>query len=165
MAQGGNYNGTQPNNTSYIKNFVTGTPTSLWKLITYGVNTNNYSCSTIPANVITPASSLIDSVYIPGNLYVDGSIVNPSDVYLKDKIENLLTQAIDKWQGVFDKNTKIALSYSHLAICVSSLQNVKLFNSNLDVVDDAFEYLMSKSSKGEKGQFFTPRYVIDMAVK
>jgi len=66
---------------------------------------------------------------------------------------------------VFDKNTKIALSYSHLAICVSSLQDVKLFNSNLDVVDDAFEYLMSKSSKGEKGQFFTPRYVIDMAVK
>ena len=24
---------------------------------------------------------------------------------------------------------------------------------------------MSKSSKGEKGQYFTPRYVIDMAVK
>ena len=42
---------------------------------------------------------------------------------------------------------------------------VKLFNSNLDVVDDAFEYLMSKSSKGEKGQYFTPRYVIDMCVK
>jgi len=45
------------------------------------------------------------------------------------------------------------------------LQDVKLFNSNLDVVDEAFEYLMSKSSKGEKGQYFTPRYVIDMAVK
>ena len=50
-------------------------------------------------------------------------------------------------------------------ICVSSLQSVKLFNSNLDVVDDAFEYLMSKSSKGEKGQFFTPRYVIEMCVR
>lgn len=50
-------------------------------------------------------------------------------------------------------------------MCVSSLQDVKLFNSNLDVVDDAFEYLMSKSSKGEKGQYFTPRYVIDMCVK
>ena len=33
------------------------------------------------------------------------------------------------------------------------------------MVDDAFEYLMSKSSKGEKGQYFTPRYVIDMCVK
>ena len=32
-------------------------------------------------------------------------------------------------------------------------------------VDDAFEYLMSKAQKGEKGQYFTPRYVIDMCVK
>jgi hypothetical protein len=42
---------------------------------------------------------------------------------------------------------------------------VKLFNSNLDVVDEAFEYLINKSSKGEKGQYFTARYVIDMCVK
>ena len=52
-----------------------------------------------------------------------------------------------------------------MSVCVASLQDVKLFNSNLDVIDDAFEYLMSKSSKGEKGQYFTPRYVIDMCVK
>ncbi len=53
----------------------------------------------------------------------------------------------------------------HLAVCVASLEKVKLFNSNLEVVDDAFEYLINKSSKGEKGQYFTPRYVIDMCVK
>jgi len=45
------------------------------------------------------------------------------------------------------------------------LQDVKLFNSNLEVIDEAFEYLINKSSKGEKGQYFTPRYVIDMCVK
>ena len=33
------------------------------------------------------------------------------------------------------------------------------------MVDEAFEYLINKSSKGEKGQYFTPRYVIDMCVK
>jgi len=52
-----------------------------------------------------------------------------------------------------------------LAVCVASLEKVKLFNSNLEVVDDAFEYLINKSSKGEKGQYFTPRYVIDLCVK
>jgi len=57
------------------------------------------------------------------------------------------------------------LTPSHLSVCVSSLQDVKLFNSNLDVVDEAFEYLINKSSKGEKGQYFTPRYVIDMCVR
>ena len=32
-------------------------------------------------------------------------------------------------------------------------------------MDDAFEIFDVKSSKGEKGQYFTPRYVIDMCVK
>ncbi len=88
-----------------------------------------------------------------------------TDLELKTKIQELFDKAKDKWEGVFDKESRIILTPSHLSICVASLQNVKFFNSNLEVVDDAFEYLMSKSSKGEKGQYFTPRYVIDMCVK
>ena len=33
MTSTANYNGRQPNNTAYIKNYITGTPTSLWKTI------------------------------------------------------------------------------------------------------------------------------------
>jgi len=88
-----------------------------------------------------------------------------TETELKDKIQKLFDKAKNKWDGVFSEEAKILLSPSHLSVCISSLQDVKLFNSNLDVVDDAFEYLMSKSSKGEKGQYFTPRYVIDMCVK
>ena len=88
-----------------------------------------------------------------------------TDSELKETIQNLFDRAKAKWAGIFADDDKIKLTPSHLAICVSSLQNVKLFNSNLDVIDDAFEYLMSKSQKGEKGQFFTPRYVIDMCVR
>jgi len=84
---------------------------------------------------------------------------------LKEKIQKLFNQAKTKWEGVFSEDSRIELTASHLSVCVSSLQDVKLFNSNLDVVDDAFEYLINKSSKGEKGQYFTPRYVIDMCVK
>jgi len=84
---------------------------------------------------------------------------------LKEKIENLFQKAKNKWRGVFSDESQITLTPSHLAICVSSLQDMKLFNSNLEVVDEAFEYLINKSSKGEKGQYFTPRYVIDMCVK
>jgi len=88
-----------------------------------------------------------------------------SDGELKEKIEGLFTNAKKAWEGVFTNDEKIRLTPSHLSVCVSSLQDVKLFNSNLDVIDDAFEYLVSKTSKGEKGQYFTPRYVIDMCVK
>lgn len=88
-----------------------------------------------------------------------------TDEDLKANIQVLFDKAKHKWSGVFNEDEKITLTASHLAVCVASLQDVKLFNSNLDVVDDAFEYLMSKSQKGEKGQYFTPRYVIDMCVK
>ena len=88
-----------------------------------------------------------------------------TDYELKEKIQGLFDDAKKKWEGVFSEESKILLSPSHLAVCVSSLQDIKLFNNNLDVVDDAFEYLMSKAQKGEKGQYFTPRYVIDMCVK
>lgn len=88
-----------------------------------------------------------------------------TDSDLKANIQALFNQAMRKWPGVFNDNNTISLTPSHLAVCVSALQEVKLFNSNLDVIDDAFEYLMSKSAKGEKGQFFTPRYVIDMCVR
>lgn len=88
-----------------------------------------------------------------------------SDSELKQKIENIFNKAKKRWEGVFSNDEKIKLSPSHLSVCISSLESVKLFNSNLEVIDDAFEYLVNKSAKSEKGQYFTPRYVIDMCVK
>jgi type I restriction enzyme M protein len=87
-----------------------------------------------------------------------------TETELFNKVKRLFIKAQERWEGVFTE-TEINLTPSHLSVCVSSLQDVKLFNSNLDVVDEAFEYLINKTSKGEKGQFFTPRYVIDMCVK
>ena len=88
-----------------------------------------------------------------------------TDLALKNKIQSLFDGAKKQWKGVFTDDAKINLSPSHLSVCVSSIQDVKLFNSNLQVIDEAFEYLVNKSSKGEKGQYFTPRHVIDMCVK
>ncbi|WP_278489321.1 N-6 DNA methylase [Megamonas funiformis] len=88
-----------------------------------------------------------------------------TETELKGKIQKLFKEAKTKWNGIFGKSTEIELTGSHLSVCVASLQDVKLFNSNLDVIDDAFEYLMSKSQKSEKGQYFTPRYVIEMCVR
>ena len=88
-----------------------------------------------------------------------------TDAELQKKIQRLFDDAKNHWKGVFPEGSTFELSDSHLAVCVSSLQDVKLFNSNLQVVDEAFEYLVSKSAKGEKGQYFTPRHVIDMCVK
>lgn len=84
---------------------------------------------------------------------------------LKANIQKLFDEAKEEWPGVFAPGEKIRLTADHLQVCVGSLEEWKLFNSNLDVIDDAFEYLVNKSSKGEKGQYFTPRWVIDLCVK
>ena len=99
------------------------------------------------------------------NYYLRFRNSGDTETQLKVKIEELFLAARGKWEGIFTDSDRIQLTPSHLAICVAALQDVKLFNNNLDVVDDAFEYLMNKSQKGEKGQYFTPRYVIDMCVR
>ena len=84
---------------------------------------------------------------------------------LSKAIQELFNEAKEHWPGVFLEDERIRLSPDHLQVCIGSLEEWKLFNSNLDVIDDAFEYLVNKSSKGEKGQYFTPRWVIDMCVR
>jgi hypothetical protein len=74
---GSNYGGKVGNNTTNVKNFNVGNPIPLWKPIIY----NN-------EKLLTPTIKS-QSVYIQGNLYVDGTIINPSDAYLKDNIEDL----------------------------------------------------------------------------
>jgi hypothetical protein len=72
-------------------------------------------------NVITPSSPKYDNLYIPGNLYVDGHIVSPSDIYLKENIENLSKDIsinlmnIRPTQFVFKKDIQKKLHYGFIA--------------------------------------------------
>ena len=81
------------------------------------------------------------------------------------RIKKLFVDAQNEWKGAFAPNTKLDMQPSTVKSCVLEFQNVRLFNSNLEVVDEAFEYLVNKNQKEEMGQYFTPRYVIDMCVK
>jgi type I restriction enzyme M protein len=84
---------------------------------------------------------------------------------VKRAITNLLEGAKRTWSGVFEPIDEIELRNDHLKVCVSFLEKIKLFNSNLQIIDEAFEYLIPQVSKKKEGQFFTPRPVIDMVVK
>lgn len=85
------------------------------------------------------------------------------DIY--NKLNQLFQNAKDKWPGVFPADSVLEMQRATVKSCVKELQNVKLFNSNLEVVDDAFEHLVNQNQKEGMGQYFTPRYVIDMCVK
>ena len=88
-----------------------------------------------------------------------------SEVDFRKRINALFDEAKDKWRGIFESDSSFELHTEELNISVSYLQNIKLSNSNFEVIDDAFEYLAVKGQKSDKGQYFTPRYVIDMCVK
>jgi hypothetical protein len=77
---GANYSGKQPNSTAYIKNFAYGSPPNLWKTYSH-INSLGE-----PINVLTPSSETFNNVYIPGDLYVDGAIITPTDVNLINNI-------------------------------------------------------------------------------
>ncbi len=111
-------------------------------------------------------AQLIDENKDNANDYRKLQFRSRGDAHLTKKTINMLfLKAKNKWSGIFEKGEPIRISdENHLQICVGFLQNVKLFNSNLQVIDEAFEYLVNKSAKGEKGQYFTPRNVIDMCV-
>lgn len=82
-----------------------------------------------------------------------------------DHVQRLFDDAKKEWPGMFLEGEKILLEPAHLSVCVGELERIKLYDANLEIVDQAFEYLLPDVAKGTKGQYFTPRHVIDMAVK
>lgn len=84
---------------------------------------------------------------------------------LKLRLDDMFSMARSRWPGVFASDDRIRLSPEHLQVCVGTLEECKLYDSDLEVIDEAFEYLINKTSKGEKGQFFTPRWIIEMCVR
>ena len=80
-------------------------------------------------------------------------------------INGLFKEAVKKWPGTFGTLENISLSEEHLSIVVGELERARLFGSDLSIVDEAFEYLIPEVAKGKKGQYFTPRHVIAMAVR
>lgn len=80
-------------------------------------------------------------------------------------INSLYKRAIQKWPGTFYEQEVIRLSPEHLSIVVGEMEKARLFGADLSIIDEAFEYLIPEVAKGKKGQYFTPRHVIAMAVK
>jgi len=83
----------------------------------------------------------------------------------KREIGKLFADAKKEWHGIFSQSDVIELTPEHLNVCVGELTEVKLFSSNLRIIDEAFEYLIPDVAKSKKGQYFTPRPIIDFCVR
>ncbi len=92
-----------------------------------------------------------------------GKALDPEITY--DRINKLFHSACKEWPGIFDEGDDIKLRKDHLQVCVGPIEGVCLMGSNLRIMDDAFEYLLPTEAKKKKGQFFTPRHVVEMCVR
>lgn len=79
--------------------------------------------------------------------------------------QRLFKNAVGEWGDIFSETDEIELSPQALIAVASYFQKYKFFDTDLDVIDAAFEYMINPEQKGDKGQFFTPRQVVKMCVK
>ena len=89
----------------------------------------------------------------------------PDEATTYDRINGLFHKACEEWQGIFREGEDIELTKRHLQVCVGPIEDCRLMGSNLRIMDDAFEYLLPTEAKKKKGQFFTPRPVVEMCVR
>lgn len=89
----------------------------------------------------------------------------PEDIF--NRINGLFQAAKKRphWDEIFDASEIIKLKGDALKLCASAIEPFSLSGTDLEVVDAAFEYLINPEQKGQKGQYFTPRPVVKMAVK
>jgi type I restriction enzyme M protein len=80
------------------------------------------------------------------------------------RINGLYDKACKKWKGVFKEGFE--LTDQNLTYVVAALQEYEFVGEKSgDVLGVAFEALINPETKGDKGQYFTPRHVIDMCVE
>jgi type I restriction enzyme M protein len=82
-----------------------------------------------------------------------------------DHVNETLSKAIKRWPDILPSNTKTLLAADHLQVCTPVLDKLSLSDTRLEVMDGVFEHLVSKAAKGAKGQYFTPRHVIEACVR
>ncbi|HAT2066833.1 TPA: N-6 DNA methylase [Legionella pneumophila] len=92
-----------------------------------------------------------------------GKALDPEVTY--ERINSLFKKACEEWPGIFKEGEDIELTKKHLQICIGPIESIRLMGSNLRIMDDAFEYLLPTEAKKKKGQFFTPRHIIEMCVR
>lgn len=76
----------------------------------------------------------------------------------------LLQEASVGWPGVLFEPT-MRLRPGHVAVCVEALEKQSLSGESFEVLDGFFEFLVGRAAKGAKGQFFTPRHVVELCVR
>lgn len=95
-----------------------------------------------------------------------GERANPDgQLTVQKRISNIFERVKKQFPQIFEPNQKIELEPRSLAWIVAELQPYSLLKTHVDVKGKAYEELVGANLRGDRGEFFTPRNIMHMAVK
>ena len=83
---------------------------------------------------------------------------------VKGRLDKLFVEVKKDYPTIFSENEVIDLNPPVLAYLVSQLQLYSLLESDVDVKGHAYEEVVGANLRGDRGEFFTPRNICNMAV-
>ncbi len=84
---------------------------------------------------------------------------------LEERIEPLFNAVKERYRYISKPNEDIGLNKRVLAYVVAELQKYTLLRTQADIKGAAYEELVGANLRGDRGEYFTPRNVCDMAVR
>ena len=81
----------------------------------------------------------------------------------KQSAEKTLCSVEREWQGVV-QSSLFLITEEQFAVCSEIIKGFVFSADGYEGIDAIFEYIISREKKGAKGQFFTPRYIVDFCV-
>ena len=95
-----------------------------------------------------------------------GERSNPDgQLTVQKRIAKIFEHVKKKHSRIFEGSDEIKLKPRSLAYIVSELQKYSLLNTHIDIKGKAYEELVGANLRGDRGEFFTPRNVMHMAVE
>ena len=90
--------------------------------------------------------------------------VGESPKKISKRVKDLFRAVKDEYSDVFSPSDSISLDDESLQYVVGELQSYLITEAPRDAVGEAFEVFIGPAVRGEEGQFFTPRNVVQMMV-
>lgn len=103
-------------------------------------------------------------------------LVYSKDKFIKDElsyngeidyIQHLFNEVKETYStdGLFDSEDKIRIRRESFLLILEELSSVELYDTSDDIKGIAFELFLGKTFRGELGQFFTPRTIVNYMVE
>jgi type I restriction enzyme M protein len=91
--------------------------------------------------------------------------VKDKPAVVKKRVAAIFERVKKEYPDVFRSADAIALDADSVKYVVGELQNYAVSEAHRDVVGEAFEVFIGPAVRGEEGQFFTPRNVVQAVVQ